>query len=137
LKTFLPAILICLALLMPVDAQMPPPLKRTPIVKHAIAPDKTVTSVSVVRIDYLPGQRTGRHIHAMPVIGYVQEGGFVVKVAGGAETHYTQGQSIYEPADTIIERFDNDSATQPAVLIGHYLAGPGQTELVKILPDQK
>jgi hypothetical protein len=42
-----------------------------------------------------------------------------------------------KPADTVIERFDNDSSTKPSVLIGHYLAGPGQTELVRILPDQE
>jgi quercetin dioxygenase-like cupin family protein len=118
-------------------AQLPPPVKRTPIVKHEIKPNKNVASVSVVRIDYTPSQRTGRHVHPMPVVGYVLEGSFVVKVAGGEETHYAAGQSIYEPADTIIERFDNDSSTKPAVLIAHYLAGPGQTELVKILPDQQ
>lgn len=117
-------------------AQMPPPVKRTPITKHDISPDKNVSSVSVVRIDYQPAQRTGRHIHPMPVVGYVLEGSFVVKISG-KETHYTAGQSIYEPADTIIERFDNDSTSRPAVLIGHYLAGPGQTELVRILPGKE
>jgi quercetin dioxygenase-like cupin family protein len=131
------AAILLVTLLAQAAAQMPAPLKRTPIVKHNLAPDKNVSSVSVVRIDYQPGQRTGRHIHPMPVIGYVLEGSFVVKVSGGAETHYAAGQSIYEPADTIIERFDNDSSTKAAVLIGHYLAGPGQTELVRILPDQK
>ena len=131
------AILIAAAVLAQAAPQSPPPLKRTPIAQHHISPDKNVTSVSVVRIDYKPAQRTGRHIHPMPVIGYVLEGSFVVKVSGGAETHYTVGQSIYEPADTVIERFDNDSPTKPAVLIGHYLAGPGQTELVRILPDQE
>ena len=104
-------------LLFQATAQMPPPLKRTPIVKHNISPDKNVTSVSVVRIDYQPAQRTGRHLHPMPVIGYVLEGSFVVKISGGKEVHYTVGQSIYEPADTIIEQFDNDSSTKPAVLI--------------------
>jgi quercetin dioxygenase-like cupin family protein len=91
----------------------------------------------VVRIDYQPAQHTGRHIHPMPVVGYVLEGSFVVKIAGGEPIHYMAGQSIYEPADTIIEEFDNDSATKRAVLIAHYLGGDGQTELVKILPDQK
>lgn len=135
MRTWSVAILIAAAALG--QAQMPPPLKRTPITQHHISPDKNVTSVSVVRIDYKPAQRTGRHIHSMPVIGYVLEGSFVVKVSGGTETHYTVGQSIYEPADTVIERFDNDSPAKPAVLIAHYLAGPGQTELVWILPDQK
>jgi quercetin dioxygenase-like cupin family protein len=131
------AILISVAILVQAAPQLPPPLKRTPIAQHQVSPDKEVTSVSVVRIDYAPAQRTGRHIHPMPVIGYVLEGSFIVKVSGGAETHYTVGQSIYEPAGTVIERFDNESPAKPAVLIAHYLAGPGQTELVRILPDHE
>jgi|SRR5947207_15340208 len=137
MKNLLVVMLMAAPLLFQATAQMPPPLKRTPIVKHNISPDKNVTSVSVVRIDYQPAQRTGRHLHPMPVIGYVLEGSFVVKISGGKEVHYTVGQSIYEPADTIIEQFDNDSSTKPAVLIAHYLAGPGQTELVRILPDHE
>jgi quercetin dioxygenase-like cupin family protein len=135
MKSLFVAILIVAAAFS--TAQMPPPVKRTPIVKHNVSPQKLVTSVSVVRIDYERAQRTGRHIHPMPVVGYVLEGSFVVKIAGGEQVHYKAGQSIYEPADTIIEQFDNDSSTEPAVLIAHYLAGPGQTELVRILPDQK
>lgn len=137
MKILLAVLLVSATILVRSAAQTPPPLKRTPITQHHISPDKKVTSVSVVRIDYKPAQRTGRHIHPMPVIGYVLEGSFVVKISGGAETHYTVGQSIYEPADTLIERFDNDSAVKPAVLIGHYLAGAGQTELVRILPDKE
>jgi quercetin dioxygenase-like cupin family protein len=137
MKNLFAAMLITAAVLSQSTAQMPPPVKRTPIVKHNISPEKNVTSVSVVRIDYEPAQRTGRHIHPMPVMGYVLEGSFIVKIAGGEPKHYTVGQSIYEPADTIIEQFDNDSSTKPAVLIAHYLAGPGQNELVRILPDQK
>jgi quercetin dioxygenase-like cupin family protein len=131
------ALLMAATMLAQTAPQLPPPLKRTPIAQHHISPDKNVTSVSVVRIDYKPAQRTGRHIHPMPVIGYVLEGSFVVKVSGDAETHYSIGESIYEPAETVIERFDNDSPTKPAVLVAHYLSGPGQTELVRILPDQK
>jgi quercetin dioxygenase-like cupin family protein len=130
------AALFATAVLAGAVPQLPPPVKRTPITKHDIAPAKSVTNVSVVRIDYTPAQRTGRHIHPMPVVGYVLDGSFVVKISGRNEAHYTAGQSIYEPADTVIERFDNDSSTKPAVLIANYLAGPGQTELVRILPDK-
>jgi len=135
MKNLFAVILIAIAILSDSIAQMPPPVKRTTIVKHNISPAKNVTSVSVVRIDYEPSQRTGRHTHPMPVVGYVLEGSFMVKIAGGEQIRYTAGQSIYEPADTTIEQFDNDSSTKPAVLIAHYLAGPGQNELVRILPD--
>jgi hypothetical protein len=45
---------------------------------------------------------------------------------------------IYEPADTIIDRFDNESSTEPAVLIAYYLAGAGAKDktLIKLLPPQ-
>jgi quercetin dioxygenase-like cupin family protein len=113
-------------------AQPVPSLKRTPIASHALA-GVIVDHVPVVRIDFNPAQRTGRHTHPMPVIGYVLEGSFVVKVAGKPEQRFTAGQSILEPANTVIERFDNESATKPAILIAHYLAAPGQTELIHLL----
>ncbi len=73
----------------------------------------------VVRLDFKPGQLTGRHTHPMPVVGYVLEGTFVVKVEGQPEQRVTAGHSILEPANVTIERFDNGSATKPAVLIAH------------------
>jgi quercetin dioxygenase-like cupin family protein len=117
-------------------AQSAAPVKRTPIATVELSPNKTVTHVQVTRIDYLPGQMTGRHIHPMPVAGYVESGSFVVQVHGQAERHYKTGEVIYEPANTVIERFDNDSSSAPAVLIANYLAGAGAKDktLVKLLP---
>ena len=117
-------------------AQTTAPLQRTPIASHTL-PGITVDHVPVVRLDFKPGQPTGRHVHPMPVIGYVLEGAFVVKVEGRPEQRFTAGQSILEPANVTIERFDNASTTQPAVLIAHYLAGPGQTELIHLLPAEQ
>jgi quercetin dioxygenase-like cupin family protein len=117
-------------------AQTAAPLRRTPIASHTL-PGVTVDHVPVVRIDYKPGQPTGRHIHAMPVVSYVLEGTFVVKVEGRPEQRVTSGHSILEPANVTIERFDNASKTTPAVLIAHYLAGPGQTELFRLLPAER
>lgn len=115
------------------SAQSTVPLQRTPIAIHDIAP-KEVTKVSIVRLDFKAGQTTGRHMHPVPVIGYVLEGDFVVKFENEPEKHYTAGQSIYEPANTVVERYDNASDAKPAVVIASYLAGQGQTELIKLLP---
>jgi quercetin dioxygenase-like cupin family protein len=117
-------------------AQSIAPLQRTPIAVHDIAPPKEVTSTSVVRLDFKPGQPTGRHMHPVPVVGYVLEGEFIVKIENEPEKHYTAGQSIYEPANTVIERYDNASDSKPAVLIASYLVGQGQTELIKFLPSK-
>jgi len=61
----------------------------------------------------------------------------VVKVEGRSEQRVTAGQSVLEPANVTIEQFDNASTTKPAVLIAHYLAGPGQTELIHLLPTER
>jgi quercetin dioxygenase-like cupin family protein len=119
-----------------VDSQTVAPLKRTPIASHTL-PAITVDHVPVVRLDFKPGQSTGKHTHPMPVVGYVLDGAFVVKVEGRPEQRFTPGQSIFEPANVTIERFDNASTTKPAVLIAHYLAGPGQTELIHLLPAEQ
>lgn len=113
----------------------PAPLARTPLVTHAITPSQQVSSVPVTRLDFAPGQPTGRHLHPMPVIGYVLQGEFIVKVEGQPEHRYRTGESVYEPANVTIERFDNASNTERAVLIAHYLAGPGQTELIRFLAN--
>jgi quercetin dioxygenase-like cupin family protein len=117
-------------------AQTSAPLQRTPIASHTM-PGVTVDHVPVVRLEFKAGQPTGRHLHPMPVVGYVLEGTFVVKVEGRPEQRVTAGQSILEPANVTIERFDNESTTKPAVLIAHYLAGPGQTELIRLLPAER
>ncbi|HEY2708222.1 MAG TPA: cupin domain-containing protein [Caulobacteraceae bacterium] len=111
------------------------PLKRTPIATHEIAAQQT-TVVSVVRLDFEPGQITGRHLHPMPVIGYVIEGSFVVQVEGEEAQRFGVGQSVCEPAGRVMARFDNASATEPAAAIVHYLAGPGQDELIRFLPTR-
>jgi len=133
MRSFL-APLIAAAFVSQAQAQPPEPLKRTPIATYDLAPDKAVARVVVVRLDFKPGQTTGRHLHPVPVVGDVIEGAFVVKVEGQPEKHYTAGQSIYEPANTVIERYDNASSSKPAVLVAHYLAGAGQTELIRFLP---
>jgi quercetin dioxygenase-like cupin family protein len=113
--------------------QTPAPLKRTPVAIHKIGPVKEVTNVPVARLDFEPGQLTGMHRHPVPVIGYVLEGEFVVKIQGQAEQRYSAGDSIYEPANMTIERFDNASDSQPASVIAHYLASDGEPELIKLL----
>jgi quercetin dioxygenase-like cupin family protein len=56
------------------------PLKRTPIATVDISPNKTVSHVQVTRLDFQPGQMTGRHLHPVPVAGYVESGAFIVQL---------------------------------------------------------
>ena len=52
-------------------SQTAPEIKRTPILTAEVSPSKTVDHVQVTRLDFKPGQITGRHMHPDPVIGYV------------------------------------------------------------------
>jgi quercetin dioxygenase-like cupin family protein len=110
------------------------PVKRTPLSANVLAPAKTVANASVTRIDFAPGQPTGRHLHPVPVIAYVLEGEFIVQIEGQPAHLYKAGETVFEPANTVIERYDNASLTKSAVLIANYLAGPDDKELIKLLP---
>jgi quercetin dioxygenase-like cupin family protein len=131
---FLCALVASVALVLQAQAQDSNAIRRTPVATYEIAPAKAVTHVPVVRLEFSPGQVTPRHVHPMPVIGYVLEGGFVVKIEGQPEMHFTAGQSIYEPANAVIERYDNASQSKSATLVAYYLAGARQTTLIKLLP---
>jgi quercetin dioxygenase-like cupin family protein len=111
-------------------------IKRTPITNAVLSPGKTVDHVQVTRLDFQPGQITGRHMHPVPVVGYVESGVFIVQVEGQQQRRYIAGEAIFEPANTPIERFDNESSTEPAVLIACYLAGVEDKVLIKFLPPR-
>jgi quercetin dioxygenase-like cupin family protein len=132
----LPLALLAAILAAPSLAQSQTELKRTPILTAPIAPNKTVDHVQVTRLDFPPGQATGRHMHPIPVVGYVQSGTFIVQIEGQPEHSYTAGEVIYEPANTTIARYDNASSTEPAVLIAYYLAGPDDKVLIQLLPPR-
>jgi quercetin dioxygenase-like cupin family protein len=110
------------------------PIRRTPLSANLLTPAKSVSSVPVTRIDFAPGQPTGRHLHPVPVIAYVLEGEFIVKIEGQPAHLYKTGETVFEPANTVIERYDNASLTKPAVLIATYLAGADDKELIKLVP---
>ena len=111
-------------------------IRRTPIITAELSPSKIVDHVQVTRLDFRPGQITGRHMHPVPVLGYVEAGVFIVQVQGQPQHRYTAGEAIYEPANTPIERYDNESSTEPAVLIAYYLSGAEDKILIKFLPSR-
>ena len=119
-----------------ISSQTAPEIKRTSITTAEVSPGKTVDHVQVTRLDFKPGQITGRHMHPVPVVGYVESGVFLVKLEGQPQRRYTAGEAIYEPANTTIERYDNESSTEPAVLIAYYLAGAQDKVLIKFLPPR-
>jgi quercetin dioxygenase-like cupin family protein len=110
---------------------------REPLATYQIAPAKPVGRVEVKKLTITPGGKTGFHTHPGPVIAYVVQGTLVVKVKGEAEKTYKPGDTIYEPGNTVIEKFDNSSASEPAVFIANYLLGADDKEIIHFLDGNK
>jgi quercetin dioxygenase-like cupin family protein len=99
----------------------------------AVLGKKSVTSVQVREINFKPSQETGRHKHPCPVLGYIADGTAVFQIEGEPEQVLRAGSAFYEPADTIIVRFDNASSTADLKFIAYYLLD-GEQELIHMLP---
>jgi quercetin dioxygenase-like cupin family protein len=93
---------------------------------------RTVTSVDVRQITFVPNQQTGKHRHPCPVLGYIAWGTAVLQIEGQPPQELQEGEAFYEPADTVILRFDNASSTEPLTFIAYYLLN-GQRELIHML----
>ena len=104
---------------------------RRPLLSADIG-ERKVTRVEVREIIFEPSQATGRHKHPCPVICYIAEGTAIVQEEGGPAREVHAGESVHEPADTIMARFDNASATQPMKFIAHYLL-TGDEPLIEML----
>ena len=93
---------------------------------------RAVTSVDVRQITFMPNQQTGKHRHPCPVVGYIAWGTAIFQIEGQPARQLIEGEAFYEPADTVILRFDNASQTDSLTFIACYLLN-GQQELVHML----
>ena len=110
---------------------------REPLATYQVQPAKPVGWVQVKKLTITPGGKTRFHTHPGPVVSYVVQGTLIVKVKGEAEKTYKPGDAIFEPGNTVIEKFDNGSATEPAVFIANYLLGPDDKEIIHFLDGSK
>lgn len=95
---------------------------------------KTITGIEAYQITFGPGQTGARHLHPCPVIGYIVEGSAVMEIEGQSPQQLPAGSVFYEPAETIIARFDNASAEMPMMFVAYYLM-EGKQNLIEMLPD--
>lgn len=58
-------------------------------------------TVTVVEVNYGPGESSTPHSHPCPVIGYVLEGALRTQVKGEPEAVYKAGESFYEAANGV------------------------------------
>jgi quercetin dioxygenase-like cupin family protein len=107
---------------------------RRPLLSAALG-RRTVTRVDVREIVFQPGQKTPRHLHPCPVVGYIAEGTALYRREGEEVTTVLHaGSAFYERADTVIASFDNASTTKPMTFIAYYLLD-GEQELIELLPS--
>jgi quercetin dioxygenase-like cupin family protein len=106
---------------------------RTPLATIPLNTDKLVSRVVATRVDFLPGQAMPAHLHTVPVICFVTQGDFLVRIGEQPERSAPQGSVTYEPADATVHYFRNASATEPAQLQCASLAGADDTVLNRML----
>jgi quercetin dioxygenase-like cupin family protein len=99
-------------------------MSRTIVRKALLAAavgERTISNVDVREITLGAGQKSGRHLHPCPVIGYIVSGTAELEIEGQPPQPLPAGAAFYEPAETVIARFDNASATEPMTFIACYL----------------
>jgi quercetin dioxygenase-like cupin family protein len=106
-----------------------PGITRTPIATFTITPAKSVTQVQTFHSVVAPGAAAPPHYHPAPVICFAEKGSFAYKIGDAPEGKVMEGGATLEPANTPIHYFRNMSATEPAVLLCAFLAGPDDKTL--------
>jgi uncharacterized cupin superfamily protein len=110
---------------------------REPLATYQVGPAKSVGRVEVTKLTITPGGTTGLHTHPGPVVSYVLQGTLIVQVKGEPAKTYKAGDTIFEPGNTGIEKFDNGSATEPAVFVADYLLDKDDKEIIHFVDGGK
>ncbi len=56
--------------------------------------------VTVMTVEIAPGRETGWHLHSVPVYAYVIAGNLTVKMEGGKQYEFNEGQPVIEVMNT-------------------------------------
>lgn len=111
-------------------------IRRDALLRADLGAITPVTSVQATRIELPPGRRGGRHMHPVPVVGYVVSGRIVYQLEGGPARTLSPGDAFFEPRDAVVLSFDNASDQEPATFVAYYLLGRGDEELIRMLPEE-
>jgi quercetin dioxygenase-like cupin family protein len=93
-------------------------------------------SVTVVAVNYGPGESSTPHSHPCPVIGYVVEGTLRTQVKGEPEAIYKTGESFYEPPNGVHLVSANASDKERAKLLAYFVCD-NHTPLSVDVPESK
>jgi len=93
-------------------------------------------AVTVVEVNYGPGESSTPHSHPCPVIGYVVEGTLRTQVQGEAEASYKAGESFYEAPNGVHMVSANASDRVPLKLLAYFVCDH-DTPLSLAVPETK
>jgi quercetin dioxygenase-like cupin family protein len=91
-------------------------------------------SVTVVEVNYGPGESSTPHSHPCPVIGYVLEGTLRTQVKGEPEAVYKAGESFYEAPNGVHLVSANASQKEPAKLLAYFVCDSNAPLSVEVPP---
>jgi quercetin dioxygenase-like cupin family protein len=105
---------------------------RKPLLDAHLSTEKTVATVEIKEVTIAPHGKTTLHLHPIPVVGVINEGVIAFQIEGQPLQHLHPGDAFFEPANTRILHFDNESDT-PARFAAFYLLGKDEHELIRLL----
>jgi len=105
---------------------------RKPLLTVHLSPEKTVTTVEIKEVTVPPNGKTMLHVHPIPVVGVIHDSVIAFQVEGQPLQHLHPGDAFFEPANTRILHFDNESDT-PARFSACYLLGKDEHEIIRFL----
>ena len=101
----------------------------------AVIGDRNVDTVDVRKITLAAGQKTGRHLHPCPVVGYIASGTGFYQIEGEPAQLLPVGSAFYEPARRVISEFGNASDVTSLTFIAFYLLD-GEQGLITMLENK-
>jgi quercetin dioxygenase-like cupin family protein len=78
-------------------------------------------SVTIVEVNYGPGESSAPHSHPCPIIGYVLEGTLRTQIKGEPEAIYKAGESFYEAPNGVHLVSANASDKERARLLAYFV----------------
>ncbi|GGC76447.1 cupin domain-containing protein [Chelatococcus reniformis] len=111
--------------LMPLCSTASSPGSSVEVVASYPLADIAGKRVTVVRVVYGPGAFTPPHRHPGTVTAYITKGEIRSQLGGGPLETFTVGQSFFEPPGATHVVSANASTTEPAELIGIFVADEG------------
>lgn len=108
------------------------PVSRVLLADHDLPAEFATGHVEVRRITMAPDVTAGRHEHNGPVFGVIVTGSVDFQVADGATKRLGSGDTFYEPARTVIDRFD--STGEGVEFLAWFPLASGEPGLLTPLP---